>query len=164
MRIRQNKLVFVVVLAALLATAGFYSTRESGSASELDYFKGTWTVTLRSNPKTSFKWTVAEDLDKSWLGGAVTRDGQKITKDFWRQTGKRIERFAFTSASTFVRLESTGWSGDQLIFTGTLSDGAGETKVRETITKVSERQFNALWERAEKDGRWVVFGDEICTK
>ena len=165
MKVRQNKLIIATTsVCILMMAAGFYFTRESGSASDLDYFKGTWKVTLRTDPKTSFDWTVREDLDKSWLGGVVTRDSSKISTDFWRQTGKRIERFAFTSASTFVRLESAGWNGDRLIFTGTLSDGASETKVRETITRINDRQFNALWERQEKDGRWVVFGDEICTK
>jgi len=110
-----------------------------------------------------FDWTVREDLDKSWLGGEVVRDRQFITKDLWRQTGRKIERFALTSNSTLVRLESAGWNGNQLIFNGTLNDGTTETKVRETITKENDRKFNALWER-EENGKWIVFGDEICTK
>jgi hypothetical protein len=165
MKIRRNKIILALVLTLVLTAAGgSYLTRESNSASDLDYFKGTWTVTLRSNPKISFNWTVGEDLDKSWLGGEVTRDRTKISTDFWRQNGKKIERFAFTSNNTFVRIESAGWNANQMIFNGTMSDGASETKVRETITKVSDRQFNALWEREETDGKWVVFGDEICTK
>lgn len=165
MKTGQNKPIFaVILLSALITTGGFFLTNESRSASDLDYFKGKWKVTLRNNAKISFNWTVTEDLDKSWLGGEVTRDGQNITKDFWRQSGKKIERFAFTSNNTFVRLESAGWNGDKLIFSGTLSDGAAETKVRETITKISDRQFNALWERADAGGKWIVFGDEICTK
>jgi hypothetical protein len=165
MKMRRNKIIFAVVLALVLtATAGFYLTRESSSASDLDYFKGNWTVTLRNNPKISFSWTVNEDLDKSWLGGVVTRDRTKISTDFWRQNGKRIERFAFTSGSTFVKIESAGWNGNQMVFNGTMSDNANETKVRETITKINDRQFNALWEREDAGGKWVVFGDEICTK
>jgi hypothetical protein len=161
----MKKTAFIIALLFVLIPAGgFYLTRESNSASELDYFKGKWTVTLRGNPKIVFDWTVKEDLDKSWLGGEVTRDSSKVSTDFWRQSGKRIERFAFTSNSTFVRLESAGWNGNQMIFSGTMSDNVGETKVRETITKVSDRQFNALWEREAKGGKWIVFGDEICTK
>jgi hypothetical protein len=165
MKFGQNKLRAVVFsIAALIAAGAFLPATESNSASDLDYFKGNWTVTMRNNPKISFNWTVREDLDKSWLGGEVTRDGQNITKDFWRQREKKIERFAFTSNNTFVRLESAGWNGDRLIFNGTLSDGASETKVRETITKVNDKQFNALWERQDANGTWTVFGDEICTK
>ncbi len=165
MEIWRKKLIIAVISILVLITAGgFYLTTESNSASYLDYFKGKWTVTLKNNPKISFDWTVKEDLDKSWLGGVVEQGGQKISTDFWRQTGKRIERFAFTSNSTFVKIESPGWNGNQMIFNGTMSDGAGETKVRETITKVNDKQFNALWKREGKDGKWTVFGDEICTK
>lgn len=160
----MKKLAFVIALIFVLTAGGFYLIRESNAASDLDYFKGNWKVSLRNNPKVSFDWNVKEDLDKSWLGGAVEQNGQRISTDFWRQNGKRIERFAFTSNSTFVRIESTGWNGNQMIFNGTLSDGKSETKVRETITKVNDKQFNALWEREEKDGKWIVFGDEICTK
>lgn len=157
------KKTIIALLLILTAISGFYLTRESSSASGLDYFKGKWTVTMRNNPKMSFSWTVKEDLNESWLAGVVETGGQRITNDFWRQNNQKIERFAFTTGSTFVRLESAGWNGNQMIFNGILSDASGETKVRETITKTSERQFNALWER-EENGKWVVFGDEICTK
>jgi len=162
--LRDKRFIAVLLtIAGAATTVGFYMTRESNSASDLDYFKGRWTVTLRNNPKISFNWTVAEDLDKSWLAGVVTRDGQKISTDFWRQTGNKIERFAFTSNSTFVKIESAGWNAGRMIFNGTMSDGANETKVRETITKIDDRKFNALWER-EENGKWIVFGDEICAK
>lgn len=165
MKIGKNKLVIAIVLVTALITAGgFYLTIQSRSAADLDYFKGKWTVTLRNNPKTSFSWTVRDDLNESWLAGVVEREGQKASTDFWRQNGKKIERFAFTSGSTFVKIESSGWEGNRMIMNGTMSDKTGETKVRETITKVSDRQFNALWEREDEGGNWVVFSDEICTK
>ena len=165
MKTERNKLITAGVLTFALVTIGsFFLTRKSFSSSDLDYFKGKWTVTLRNNPKTSFSWTVREDLNESWLTGVVERGGQKISTDFWLQTGKKIERFAFTSGSTFVKIESPGWDGNRMIMSGTLSDKTGETKVRETITKVSDRQFNALWEREAEGGKWVVFSDEVCTK
>jgi hypothetical protein len=130
----------------------------------LDYFKGTWTVTLRNNPTQKFTWTVKEDLDQSWLNGVVEQDGKRISTDFWRQKGNKIERFAFTGNSVFVKIESQGWEADKMILDGTLTNNSGETKIRETITKISENQFNALWEMESTDGKWTVFGDEICTK
>lgn len=164
-KIRQNKLlVTFALLFALIITGSFFLTTESFSSSDLDYFKGKWKVTLRNNSKISFDWTVKEDLDKSWLNGVVESGGQKISTDFWRQTGKKIERFAFTSNSTFVKIESEGWNGNKMILNGILNDGASESKIRETITKVSEKQFNALWEREDANGKWIIFGDEICTK
>jgi hypothetical protein len=164
--INPGRVAFVIALAAL-AAGGFLSATKSFSpaaATGLDYFKGSWTVTLRSNPKEAFRWTVKEDLQGGWLAGVVEKNGEKVSTDFWRQNGKRIERFAFTAGGMFVKIESSGWESDRLVFTGVASDRTGETKIRETITKVNEREFHALWERASSEGKWMTFADEICTK
>ena len=105
-----------------------------------------------------------EDLQGGWLAGVVEKNGEKVSTDFWRQNGKRIERFAFTAGGMFVKIESNGWESGRLVFTGVASDKTGETKVRETITKVNEREFHALWESASSEGKWTTFADEICTK
>ena len=169
LKIKPNNLgriAFFVVLIICAAGGFLYATKtfSSAPAPELDYFKGSWTITLKSNPKEAFRWTVKEDLQGNWLAGVVEKNGEKVSTDFWRQNGKRIERFAFTADGMFVKIESSGWESDRLVFTGIISDKAGETKVRETITKVNERQFQALWERADGDGKWMTFADEICTK
>ena len=160
------RIAFALALTVLAAGGFLYATKsqQSETSTGLDYFKGSWTVTLRSNPKQAFKWTVKEDLQGGWLAGVVEQNGEKVSTDFWRQNGKRIERFAFTAGQVFVRIESSGWESDRLVFTGVMSDKGGETKIRETITKVTDRQFNALWERASADGKWTTFADEICTK
>jgi hypothetical protein len=53
---------------------------------------------------------------------------------------------------------------DKLVMIGVMSDKTGEAKIRETITRVNERRFQALWEKESPDGKWIVFADEICTK
>jgi hypothetical protein len=107
---------------------------------------------------------VKEDLNGSWMAGVVEKDGEKVSTDFCRQGGKKIERFAFTSGSTFVKIEGLGWESDRLVLSGIASDKTGETKIRETITKINERQFHALWEKESSDGKWIIFADEICTR
>jgi hypothetical protein len=120
---------------------------------------------MKSNPERPFRWSVREDLKGGWVAGVVEqKNGERVSADFWREDGKRIERFAFTTGGLFVRIESPGWDSARLIFTGVMSDKTGETKVRETITKLSERQFSALWEMQDDQGRWVVFSDETCEK
>ena len=161
------RLSIPVILAAIgfiVLAAGSHISATPINALDLGYFKGTWTVAMRDNPERKFSWTVKEDLNKSWLSGVVEQNGQRVSTDFWRVNGKKIERFAFTGNGIFVQIESAGWDGDKMTMTGILSNTAGETKVRETITKVSEREFNALWEMEGPDGKWTVFGDEICTK
>ncbi len=157
---------FIIAFALLAGAACLYATKSSTTpvASGLDYFKGTWTVTMKSSPAQSFRWTVREDLKGGWLVGAVEQNGEQVSADFWREAGKKIERFAFTGGALFVRVESPGWDSGRLVFNGVMSDKTGETKVRETITKVNDRQFRALWEMQDAQGHWVVFSDETCTK
>lgn len=159
--------IALAALLALLATCGLFYTSKTFSYDNpqgIDYFRGQWTVALRNNPKASFRWTVKEELQGGWLMGVVEQNGQRVSTDFWRQSGKKIERFAFTADGTFVKIESAGWESGRLVFTGIASDKSGEVKVRETITVVNDRQFNALWERETAGGKWVTFSDEICTR
>jgi hypothetical protein len=155
------------LIGLLIAGSIFFFTSRTFSSDKqtgLDYFKGNWTVTMRNNPAQSFSWTVKEDLNQSWLNGVVEQNGKRISTDFWRNNKTKIERFAFTGNSVFVKIESSGWEGEKMVLNGILSDRSGETKIRETITKVNENKFNALWEMEGADGKWAVFGDEICTK
>lgn len=158
--------ILLVPIVALTIFFFFPSSKifSSQNATDLDYFKGNWTVKMRNNPAQSFSWTVKDGLDGSWLNGIVEQNGNSISTDFWRQSETKIERFAFTGKSVFVRIESQGWEGNKMILSGIMSDKSGETKIRETITKISENQFNALWEMENADGKWTVFGDEICIK
>lgn len=162
----KTRIALVGVILFVAASAIFFTTKSfsSGNSPDIEYFKGSWTVKIKDNPKLVFSWTVKENLNGSWLGGIVERNGIEVTNDFWRQSGKKIERYAFTSDGTFVRVESDGWESKRLVFNGMMSGKAGETKVRETITKISDKEFQALWEKENADGKWSVFSDEMCTK
>ncbi|HEY0375975.1 MAG TPA: hypothetical protein VGC87_03370 [Pyrinomonadaceae bacterium] len=162
----RTRIAFAAALALLAAGWVFYAAKSSTTEtpSELDYFKGTWAVTMKSNPRQPFRWTVKDDLRGGWVAGVVEQNGERISTDFWRQSAGKIERFAFTGGGLFVRIESQGWEAGRMVMSGVASDKTGETKIRETITKENERRFHALWERQEADGRWVVFSDETCTK
>lgn len=159
-------IAFIIALAFLAAGGFFYTTKTFSSppSTGIDYFKGKWVVTIKSNPQQAFSWTVKEDIGGGWMVGVVEKNGAKVSTDFWRQDGKKIERFAFTADGLFVRIESAGWEPNRLILVGTASDKTGETKIRETITRINDNQFTALWEREGPNGKWSVFSDEICTK
>jgi hypothetical protein len=163
---KRMRISLAITLTLLIAGVCFYATKSFSSVTspDLDYFKGNWVVTMRSNPKEAFSWTVKEDLNGGWMVGIVEKNGEKVSTDFWRQSGKKIERFAFTADSTFVKIESVGWESDRLVLSGVASDKTGATKIRETITRVNERRFHALWEKENLEGKWITFADEICTK
>lgn len=162
-RMRRRALMTVALSVAILASV-LLLTKGGQASADLDYFAGAWNVSLRADPNVSFRWEVKKDIDGSWLSGTVERGGATITRDFWRQNGAALDRYAFTTNGAYVQISSLGWEGTRLIFRGTLSDRNGEVAVRETITKLDARKFTAIWERQEKDGNWTVFGDEICTK
>ena len=167
MKIKLDNRTGIALAAIVLLAAGFFFAAESfsfGAASDIDYFKGKWTVTMKDNPQQTFVWTVKDDLQGAWLAGAVEKNGERVSTDFWRLNGGKIERFAFTSGGLFVHIESAGWQSNILVMTGTASDKTGETKIRETITKTGSQQFRALWESQSADGKWTTFADEICTK
>ncbi|HYG80133.1 MAG TPA: hypothetical protein VD861_07090, partial [Pyrinomonadaceae bacterium] len=152
----RTRIALAAAALTLLAAWGFFYAAESNATqppSALDYFKGTWAVTMKSNPGQPFRWTVRDDLRGGWVVGVVEQNGERISTDFWRQDGKKIERFAFTGGGLFVRLESAGWEAGRLVLDGVASDQTGETRIRETITKENERRFQALWERQDADGR-----------
>ncbi|HUQ33465.1 MAG TPA: hypothetical protein VM095_15190 [Pyrinomonadaceae bacterium] len=162
LRISLVALALVLCAAArLLYATGSFS---NGLSSGLDYFKGSWVVRIRSDPKQIYKWTVREDQKGKWMTGVIEKDGERVSTDFWRVNDDRIERFAFTANGAFVRIEGGGWESNKLILTGITSGQAGETKIRETITRVNEREFHALWERENADGKWTTFSDEVCTR
>lgn len=159
---KSKKSLFLFAAASLFLFP--LSEIRAGSLKDFDYFKGRWTVKMRGNSKASFNWTLREDLDNSWFAGAVESNGKKVSTDFWRVKGDKLERFAFTTNGLFVRVEAAGWKADKLIFEGVADDATGESKVRETITKINNNLFNALWEMQQPDGKWRVFSDEICTR
>lgn len=168
MKIKTNnrtRIAAAVTLALLTAGGFFYASKSfsSGTPPDLDYFKGNWVVTLRSSPQATFHWTVKDDLNGGWMVGVVERNGEKVSTDFWRRNGNKIERFAFTADGTFVRIEGQGWQSNRLVLAGVASGTSGETPIRETISRVSDREFQALWER-NVGGKWIVFSDEICTR
>lgn len=162
-KIKLIKSLFLFTVAASLFLLPSFETR-ANSLKDFEYFKGRWTVKIRGNEKASFNWTLKEDLDNSWFAGAVESAGKKVSADFWRVKGEKLERFAFTTNGLFVRVETAGWKSDKLIFEGFADDASGESKVRETITKENNNQFSALWEMQQPDGKWRVFSDEICTR
>lgn len=138
--------------------------RSQRSTTDLDYFRGVWTITLKNFPETSIQWTVRSEAHDSWMSGTVETNGRRSSTDHWRITRGKIERYAFTTDGLFVSVKSDGWRSGKMVFTGTASGSDGEFDVRESITKVSESKFLAVWERRTADGKWSVFSDETCTK
>ena len=161
--------LLLIVLIGLLGLS-FVQTTQANEAPaksnfrEVEFFKGTWECSIQTSPNDKFRWSVTEGLNDAWLVGFVQVGKNKVSNDFWRLVENRIERFAFTGDSTFVRVASNGWEANQLKFAGSANQKTGEFQVRQTITRNSDREFRALWERMGKDQQWTPFSDERCIK
>ena len=161
-RIIAAFLLFLILIQPL-PSSGTLSPR-SGLPDDILYFVGAWKVSVKGDSGSSYKWTVTTDKNGEWLEGTIEKDGLKTATDFWRQNDRIIERFTFTTDGTFIRVTSTGWKTGILTFTGIASGKTGNSRVKETITRESEKKFHAVWERQSDDGKWTVFSDESCEK
>jgi hypothetical protein len=149
-------------LTILIIFLLFVST--AGARSPIEYFKGTWSITLKTAPASKIRWVVKDVLNGTWLNGEVSIDGNRTSEDRWGVVGGEIRRYAFLGSGEVVELRSRGWRGNTLVFTGTMTGGKGVSAIRETITKESPERFHALWERQSPNGRWEIFSEETCVK
>jgi hypothetical protein len=152
-----------------LSVFGFFKVIEVSNArpisklSEVEFFKGTWKCQLKKSA-TAFSWSVTNGLGGTWLTGFVQVGQDKVTNDYWRINNGKIERYAFTTDALVVKVESNGWQGNKLTFAGTFNKPGEELQTRETITKVSDREFLAVWEKMDKSQRWSILSEESCVK
>ena len=151
--------VFVLTIAAedILASTPIV-------ASELAYFQGKWNVSVKADPSAAYTWTVSQDLKGEWMTGVVEKSGDRISTDLWRVNAGVIERYVFTNDGVFIKLVSSGWKAGKLVLNGLGNGKAVDFRVRETITRISDTRFRALWEKQGEDGKWTVLSDETCTK
>lgn len=162
---RHNPVTKWVVPGSILVIAVlFVSARSAVAQSPIDYFKGAWTITLKGSENLNLEWLVVDNIEEPGLLGEVRTNGVKTSTDHWQIFGKKIFRVAMITSGLVVEMETSGWKGDVLIFTGTASDVGNEFKVRETITKLSGNEFHALWERQDKGRNWNVFSEETCKR
>lgn len=168
----------ILVTACALPTASLQAGRLDPSATsqpaakveatvpkELQYFVGTWLVTAR-DPSTNKVMTIAYQVEPSaggrWLSGtAESPDLSVRARDSWGidPASGDILRFVFDSSGAYGTIRSRGWEGDRLVLEGEAQSQGGATKVRETITRMGNDQFQAVWE-AWQEGRWQAYSVE----
>jgi hypothetical protein len=157
--------VLTIATAAVFASSTrMRDSSVSGVAPDLLYFQGKWNITLKADPSVSFIWTVSQDLKGEWLSGVIEKNGERVSTDLWRVNAGIIERYVFTNEGVFIRLVSSGWKSGKLVLSGIGNGKAVDFRVRETVTRLSETRFKAVWERQGEDGKWTVTSEETCTK
>lgn len=144
--------------AARAAAAG------AGSLSSMTFMLGTWSCSGKALDGSTFQTTQITTFSKD---GAklVTRDseGKGTTTVWWDAPKKHWVQTAETGKGSGFQT-SPGWSGNALVFLGTLQlAGAPEVGFRSTTTKVSDTKLQVLDELAVS-GSWLETDSATCAK
>ena len=136
---------------------------------DLRYFVGDWDVTSKdpSNGEVlRVDYRIELARGGAWLAGSsLSRDGSLAARDMWGRdplTGEVI-RVIFDGSGTFATVRSRGWTGDKLVLEGEARSKGGTVRVRETISRLSPQQFDAVWE-AHRNGVWSAYAVETVIR
>jgi hypothetical protein len=162
MNFQLNIAQWVAIVMSSIAFNPIQPSNATPNIGDTEFFKGNWDCKLQNFPYTSFRWLVIEK--NSRLNGNVFLGQNKVSSDFWQIVNGNIERFAATRDGVLVNVKSSGWESNRLVLAGSFSKPTESFSARQTITKKTDREFQAIWERIGSDRRRMTFSDEICTK
>ncbi|CAN7584554.1 hypothetical protein LJR219_004326 [Phenylobacterium sp. LjRoot219] len=136
---------------------------------DLRYFVGHWNVASKdpaSGEVLQLEYSIEPTRGGAWLAGlSVSKDGSLSARDMWGRdplTGEVI-RVIFDGSGTFATVRSRGWTGDKLVLEGEARSKGGTVRVRETISRLSPQQFDAVWE-AHRNGVWSAYAVETVIR
>lgn len=170
--------ICLVTLTLLATTTLAQQPKPSPRLAGLNAFTGTWrcTGTAFASPwgpehPTAAKIRVAWVLGGFWLEADYAE--QKTAKNpnaaagrvYWGHDDqkKKLSGFAVNNHGGSVSIESDGWSGDTIVWNGTMSLAGMTIPTRDTFVRKSAREIAHKTE-AEMNGQWVQLTGETCRK
>jgi hypothetical protein len=171
--LKTHILVFVLLL---LATAAF---AQPASLKDLEPFVGSFTcsgMTFASEmgPEHPTRGTVTGKwaLGRKWLEVRYTEE--KTSKNahpfavvaYWgfdEGTNKLVAP-SMDNMGGYSMGEATGWTGDQLVFTGLGHMGTMTMQGRDNITRKGKNQITHSFEMQDNAGGWKKLDEETCKK
>ena len=165
-------LQWICVALATCVLAGGLPLASSGASAQGDFapmrfMLGTWTCSGAALDGTKFKVTDTTVIEGAGTSGRMVShdsEGKSSTTLRWDST---TQTWILTSESAKASSAQTspGWSGDTLVFTGTISlSGAPTADYRTTITKNSDTQKQQVDELGNGGGQWITFATSSCEK
>jgi hypothetical protein len=119
-----------------------------------------------SGAETILLYSVRPALGGKWYIGAgqVPSTAMEI-HDLWGKdpVSGELVRSIFDSTGTYGTVRSHGWTAATLVLEGEAQTPTGRVLVRETITRISDDEFGAVWE-ALLDGKWTTYSVETLTR
>ena len=169
--------IYVLVLS-FLATTLFAQPQPSERLGDLKHFAGDWRCTGKAfasafGPEhpTTAKIRVTWVRGRYWLFAdyAETKTAQNPNPAAghvhwgYDERTKKFTGYAVNNFGGHSTIESDGWHGDTIVWTGTTSVGEMTFKTRDTFIRPSARVVVHSTE-AEIQGRWVTLDEETCRK
>ena len=173
-RILSSLLLATALTAAAPAVAQDASSPPAAPSAKvapegLDYMVGTWLGEGKdpsSGETFSFVYRVEPEVGGAWITGyGESKDAGFKSRDIWGREPKtgEIMRVIFNDGGGYATIRSPGWKGDTLVLEGESYGRTGSLRLRETITRISPTEFQAVWE-AFRDGKWAPYSIERVTR
>jgi len=167
-----------VLIAILLATAALAQPKPSTHLGDLSSFVGDWTChgkTLASQFGPEHPTTAS--IHVSWVLGSFWLQAQYAEKKtpqnphpasghvYWGydEMTKKLTGFGVNNFGGHVKIESDGWHGDTIIWTGTMSAGGATFGTRDTFIRKSSREVSHTTQ-AQMGANWTTIDEETCKK
>lgn len=165
------RIALAAVGAASMLAGGLPLTSSGASApgdfGPMRFMLGTWTCSGAALDGTKFKVTDTTVMEGAGTSGRmVSHDslGKSTTTMRWDST-TQMWILTSDSAKASSAQTSPGWSGDTLVFTGTISlSGAPTAGYRTTMTRISDTMKQQVDELGNQGGQWITFDTASCEK
>jgi hypothetical protein len=172
------KRFLATITLVLFAATAFAQPAPSPRLGDLQSFAGTWTCTGKAfqspwGPEhpTTATIRVIWDPGRYWLHAAYAE--QKTARNphpasghvFWGydEASKKFIGYAVNNFGGHETIESDGWKGETIVWTGTMQGAGASIPTRDTFTRKSAREVTHLTE-AELGGKWMPLDGETCRK
>ena len=167
-----------VLIATLVAATTLAQPQPSSRLGDLKAFAGNWRCTgtaFQTNwgPEhpTTAKIKVTWVLGRHWLN--VQYEEVKTKQNPNPASGhvhwgydegtKKLTGYGVNNFGGHVFVESDGWQGNTIVWSGTMSAGGASFQTRDTFVLNNPREVRHTTE-AEMGGHWMKFDEETCRK
>lgn len=154
--------------AIIVAAAALSAPARAALPSFAGYFAGSWTCTTGIGGRVVKTYGAGPAANELLLFNPYVdaRGFVHLITETYAQHGATVSAISGALGSTAVSVASgSGFSGDKLVFTGTLTAPNAIIYQRETYTRVDETHFTRTFERGRTaDGPYQSVSSESCTR
>ena len=167
-----------VALMLLAVTVAAQPTPPSKRLADLHDFQGTWTCTGKAlaspwMPEHSkiatihVNWVLGDYfLNAVWVEKKTASNPHPAAGHVYWGYDEQAKKFVGWAADNFGAngpIESTGWAGDAIVWTGSFTVNGHAINTRDKFVRKGPKQIDHATE-ADLGGTWTLFNQETCLK